>query len=123
MRFTVPSGYEEFTLNGVPLVRHATDGALLVGREDAETVPASFHSVTAAASALLSSLITINANLRALTLKPRSGKTVYINLGGAASAATFELVALSLTISKAVADTIYVYSGDAGPNLDIIQHV
>ena len=89
----------------------------------ARTVPVSDHSVTAAASALLSSLITINANLRALTLKPRTGKTVYIHFGGAASAATLELVAISMTITKAVADTIYVYSADGGPNLDIIQHV
>lgn len=89
----------------------------------AGTVPASDHSVTAAASALLNSFFTINASLRALTLKPRTGKTVYIHFGSAASAGTFELVALSMTITKAVAETLYVYSADGGPNLDVIQHV
>lgn len=91
----------------------------------AATIPASANSVTAAASALMSSLVTINASLRAITLIPRSGKTIYLALGGAASASTPAVPpgGISLTITKAVADTLYVYSADGGPNLDVIQHI
>lgn len=89
------------------------------------TTPASANSVTAAASALLGSLVTLNASLRAITLTPRAGKTIYWAIGGAASASTPAVPSggISLTITKAVADTLYVYSTAVGPNLDIIQHV
>ena len=93
--------------------------------ENDSTTPVSANSVTAAASALLSSLATINASIQAITLIPRSGKTICWALGGAASSSTPAVPpgGISLTITKAVADTIYVYSADGGPNLDVIQHV
>ena len=90
------------------------------------TVPASLHSVTSAASAVLSGLVTaFDANLRRLTLIPRTGKTVHWNVAAAASANTPLVPAggISFSCTTAVANTIYVYSADAGPNLDVIQHV
>lgn len=91
----------------------------------APTTPVSCHVMTAAASATLATLIgaPLNSGLRAITLKPRTGKTVYMKFGSVASSSTFELIAMSFTTTKAVADTIQLFSAAEGPNVDLIQHI
>jgi hypothetical protein len=89
------------------------------------TTPNSCHVMTAAASATLATLIgtPLDSGLRAITLKPRTGKTVYMNFGAAASSSTIELIAINFTTTKAVADTIQLFSAAEGPNVDLIQHI
>jgi len=90
------------------------------------TVPAVTTSVTVSTTALLSTLVTLNANLAALTLIPRPGAVVNWNIGAAAvDDTTPELPTggIHFPCTKAVADTIYVHSDTAGVNLDVIQHI
>ena len=82
-------------------------------------------AVTVVASASIASIqaTALDDNLAGLTLVPRTGKSVYWNVGGAASTATCLIPAggISLACTKTIADTIRLYCADAGPNLDIIQ--
>lgn len=90
------------------------------------TVPAVTTAVTVSTTALLSTLVTLNANLCALTLIPRPGTVVNWNIGGdAADDTTPELPTggIHFPCTKAVADTIHVHSNSAGVNLDVIQHI
>lgn len=87
--------------------------------------PSVTNSVSVGNSALLNTLITVNADVKALTLIPRPGKTIYWNVGGAATANTPLIPSggIFFSCTKAVADAIRVYCASSELNLDIIQHV
>ena len=86
-------------------------------------MPCVTDSVAVGDSALLSTLITVGAGLKALTLTPRPGKVIYWNIGAAATAATPLIPAggIQFPCTKAVADMIRVYCATSELNLDVIQ--
>lgn len=85
---------------------------------------ASHHTITAGASALLSSLITINPRLKALAFQAASGVTATINRGAAATSATWAIPAatggLNLAINAADAGDLYIYGNGA---VNVLQFV